>query len=226
MRKLLPIELEWIHTRLKSMQIRYSEVYEEIFDHYCFALENTLAEDSPKIIAKLNEDFAWSVVKRMDKIRRKASNQQLNKMQLETLKIWNLKGTSLILLFIILAISISISYWLGTFAFISWVGIVGFSGIILLYLKHRSALNFSLNPWEGKTTNSFSHVLYSRFSFFLGIFPYAFIGIDKVNFDRLYSGSQFFTVSNIAFVLLLLYGLSLIKVVLDHQVTKIKLSRN
>ncbi|REG81518.1 hypothetical protein [Algoriphagus antarcticus] len=89
MRKLSSQELEWIHTRLKSLYIRYTEVYEEIFDHYCTTLENTPAIDSPVIIAKLNETFAWSVVKNMDKELETNVSKQVLVAQLDYLKFWN-----------------------------------------------------------------------------------------------------------------------------------------
>ena len=172
MRQLTSQELEQFHARLKSLHIRYTEVYEETFDHYCTTLENTPALDSPVIIAKLNDTFAWSVVKRMEKNSRRAQNQQANKMQLESLKIWKLKSSSLLILLAILTMSLSISYWLGTFAFISCVGLITLLGFMHALVKYRSELNFSLNPTKERPTNSFSHVLIARFYPFIGPMTY------------------------------------------------------
>lgn len=104
MRKLTQLEISMIHARLKSLYIRYTEVYEEIFDHYSTTLENTPATDSAKEFAKLNETFAWSVVKRMDKELEKCASLQLWKAQLEFLKFWNhgLKGFLIVLTFILI----------------------------------------------------------------------------------------------------------------------------
>lgn len=226
MRQLSEQELEWIHARLKSLHIRYTEVYAEIFDHYCTTLENNPAIESPAIIAKLNETFAWSVVKRMEKNLRKASNQQLNRMQLESLKIWKYTPASLSILLLILATSLSVSYWLGTFAFISCVGIAGFSGALLVFFKFRSTLNFSLNPIKEKPINSFSHVLYARFSIYFGLIPYIYLGLSKIDFERIYAGSQFFTFTNLALLSALLFALSLIKVAMDYQSPKLNYSNN
>jgi uncharacterized protein YlaN (UPF0358 family) len=67
MRRLSPIELEWIHTQLKNLHIRYSEVYEEIFDHYHSALEECSEDNSDQFLYKLNEDFTKDTVKKMER---------------------------------------------------------------------------------------------------------------------------------------------------------------
>jgi hypothetical protein len=226
MRKLNPGELKVINDRLRSLYIKYTEVYEEILDHYCTTLENTPELESPRAIAKLNQTFAWSVVKKMEKTRRKASNQQMNKMQLDSLKIWKLNTISVFILLITVAASLSISNYLGTSALISFVGIVGLAGFTLFFIKHRLTINFSFNIWKQIPSNSFSSVIYGRFCLFIGIFPHAFIGIVDINFDRLYFGSDFFTVSNLAVLLLFLHGLSLIKILMDYQAPKLQLPIN
>jgi len=89
MRKLTEQEIIRIETRLKSLHIRYTEVYEEIFDHYCAALENTPAIHPTIIIAKLNEVFAWSVVKNRDNELEKNVSKRILVTQLDFLKFWN-----------------------------------------------------------------------------------------------------------------------------------------
>lgn len=225
MRKLSSQELEGIHARLKSLHIRYTEVHAEIFDHYCTTLENTPELESPRAIAKLNQTFSWSVVKKMEKIRRKASNQQLTKLQLESLKFWKLKGFNLLILFFILTSALIISYWFGTYAFISCVGIAGLLGIVVLFVTHGTELNFSFNPFKEKSVNSFAHVIYGRFCLFIPAIIYCYIGLTSFQIGRLSMGSQFFTVINIAFILLFIFGLSLIKVTLDYQAPKLQLPK-
>ena len=223
MRKLSEEEITSIHSRLKSLHIRYTEVYEEIFDHYCTTLENASEVEFNYIFAQLNETFAWSVVKRMDKNLRKASSHQVNKIQLDSLKVWKLNTISLSILLIAIACSLSISYYLGSSALICFVGIIGLVGLTIFFLKYRSTINFSFNIWKQAPINSFSSVIYGRFCLFIGVFPQAFIGFNKLNFDRIYFGSEFFTISNFAFLFLLFYGLSLIKVVIDYQTPKLQL---
>ncbi|MEB2776443.1 hypothetical protein SYJ56_14060 [Algoriphagus sp. D3-2-R+10] len=46
MRQLSEQELEWIHTRLKSIHIQYTELYEEVFDHHHSALEECTESNS------------------------------------------------------------------------------------------------------------------------------------------------------------------------------------
>lgn len=225
MRKLTEQEIEKIHTRLKSLYIKYTEVYDEIFDHYSSTLENSHEHQSADILTKLNQTFEWSVVKKMEKTRRKASNQQLTKLQLESLKLWKLKAFNLLILVFTLTSALFISYWFGTYAFISCVGIVGFVAGIIMFSKHRTALNFSFNPFKEKPVNSFSHVIYGRFCLFIPAIINCYIGLTSFQIGRLSIGSQFFTLINIAFILLFIFGLSLIKATLDYQAPKLQLPK-
>lgn len=67
MRKLTDIELQTIKDRLVSLQITYLEIYDELLDHYISALEQVDPEDFDDKKEKLDEEFAWSVVRGMEK---------------------------------------------------------------------------------------------------------------------------------------------------------------
>lgn len=143
MRKLKSQELEWIHTRLKSLYIRYTEVYQEIFDHYCTTLEQSPAIESPAIIAKLNDTFAWSVVKNMDKELERNVSKQVLTSQLDFLKFWNhgLKGI-LIGIFGLVALAIP-SFIIPASELILVFLVLIFCTTGGIYYMKRDAMNFS-----------------------------------------------------------------------------------
>lgn len=145
MRQLSEQELEKIHARLKSLYIRYTEVYEEIFDHYCTTLENSPAIDSPTTIAKLNETFAWSVVKGMDKKIEKSVSKQVSIAQLEFLKFWNypLKGF-LIGLVGVVALSISILTIPASDLILVFLLLIICTASVIFFVK-RDGISFSFS---------------------------------------------------------------------------------
>ena len=88
MRKLSDLEFNSIQTRLESLQIGYVEIYDELLDHYISQLEKKDVSDFKKEFENLNETFAWSVVKGMEKNLEKQTNKLIAKIQWESLKIW------------------------------------------------------------------------------------------------------------------------------------------
>lgn len=127
MRKLTPIEIARIDQRLESLKIFYLEIYHEIRDHFFTELEKKSSEEFEATFQLLNETFAWSVVKGMEKEVRKATNRQIGQLQLDSLKFWNLDWKE----------NLTHTSWLGLliFAFVKF-GINGlmFATSILAFL--------------------------------------------------------------------------------------------
>jgi hypothetical protein len=88
MRKLTELELIQIQNRLAALQIYFEELYNELYDHYVSELEKLTETEFQKTMARLNESFAWSIVRKMEQNIRKTSNQEVSKMQLDSLKFW------------------------------------------------------------------------------------------------------------------------------------------
>lgn len=143
MRKLSEQEITSIHARLKSLYIRYTEVYQEIFDHYCTTLENSPAVESPAIIAKLNDTFAWSVVKNMDKELEKNVSKQVMVAQLDFLKFWNYGLKGFLIGFVgLVALSISIFIIPASEIIMVFLVLIICTTAGIYFIK-RDAMNFS-----------------------------------------------------------------------------------
>lgn len=105
MRILSPQEIARIDQRLRSLKIFYLEIYHEIRDHYFTDLEKKPVDEFEPTFQQLNETFAWSVVKGMEKEVRKATNRQIGQLQLDSLKFWKLG-------------------WKGNLVYTSWLGLM------------------------------------------------------------------------------------------------------
>ena len=213
MRKLTEREIAQIQARLKCLHIRYTEVYEEIFDHYCTTLENVPALDSPATIAKLNETFTSSVVKKMDKALEKNVSKQITKMQLETFKFWKHDLRVSLLFFTMVLISVLIAFYFGKFIFLAWVGIVVVSSLVFMFAKDKALFYFTFIPWNKGTVNAFNQVIINRLGFLTGVAFSAILNISKIQFDGINHQAEFFDIANIFLLLALIYCLSLIGII-------------
>jgi hypothetical protein len=182
MRQLTSQELEWIHTRLKSLHIRYTEVYEEILDHYCTKLENTPELESPRAIAKLNQTFAYSVVKKMDKELAENVSKKVNQAQLEYLKFWDFGSKGfLIALGVVIGVVLFFTFVPETELIIVSLIVIPIGSILAQYILGKR-LYFTL---KHKPVDIWAASVARRISLFASIFvwiyfmPWIFLG-DEV----------------------------------------------
>jgi hypothetical protein len=144
MRKLSIEEIQAIETRIGQMKVTYLEVYNELLDHYTTALEQVSPESFASSKKVLDEEFAWSVVRRMDQELLNHVSGQLQKSQLESLKFWKLDTLKLGIVFaysgLLLVISRFVS--LDIIVLLSFIPALG----ILIRLLFYSGNYFSLDP--------------------------------------------------------------------------------
>lgn len=215
MRTLSPQEIALIDQRLESLKIYYLEIYHEIRDHYFTELEKKPVEEFDATFQQLNETFAWSVVKGMEKELRKATNQQIGKLQMNSLKFWNLN-------------------WKENLAYASWVGFLilafakfGVTGLmfttaflaIAVILGIWSILGvknfFTLSITRHKPLKSFDVGVFSRMGFAFGLLSWLHFGTKLSSEDDVFSISQLvFGLVNIFYSL---YLFSLIKITFDKK---------
>ncbi|SFB16014.1 hypothetical protein [Algoriphagus aquimarinus] len=212
MRKLTEQELLWIHSRQKSLHIRYTEVYEEIFDHYCTTLENSTEIDSPSIIAKLNDTFSWSVVKGMDKELEKNVSKQIWVAQLDFLKFWNrgFKGLlASIIGFALLAIAIFIipaSELILVFLVIILITTAG------VFFMKRDALSFRLSH---KTVSISSATIIKRVGILNTIFMWIYVIPSVLTRGEIHSNTLFVWATAIVTIFSVMYSISLLAIASD-----------
>jgi len=189
MRKLTEQELERIHARLKSLYIRYTEVYQEIFDHYCTTLENSPAIESPAIIAKLNETFAWSVVKNMDKELERNVSQKVTTGQLAYLKFWNFGVKGFLIAFgVVVGVVLSVMVAPEPELIIISLFTVFITSLVAKYILGKK-LSFTLKHkpidiWPSSITKRVS--LFSNIFIWLYFMPRIFLREESIS-SQLYS---------------------------------------
>lgn len=146
MRKLSEIEIRTIKTRLDRLQIAYLEIYNELLDHYVTALEQVEPEEFGNKKEMLDEEFAWSVVRDMEKQLLNSVSSELQSSQLEALKFWKMDFWKVLVIFsysiflVMVHLFISLDVML-VFSFLPIVGIL----VALLYHSGNS-FSFSRDP--------------------------------------------------------------------------------
>ena len=209
MRQLSEQELALIHARLKSLHIRYIEVYEEIFDHYCTTLENVPALESPTTIAKLNETFAWSVVKGMDKELEKSVSKQVGTAQLDFLNFWNhgLKGFFIGLVGLA-ALTIASFIIPASDLILVFLAINLCATAVVYYLK-RDAFSFSFSH---KSVSASSIAVIKRVGFLNTIMCWIWLMPSILTRGDIHSNKLFAIGLALATVVSIIYSISLIAV--------------
>jgi hypothetical protein len=215
MRTLSPQEFTQIDQRLESLKIYYLEIYHEIRDHYFTELEKKPIEEFEATFEKLNETFAWSVVKGMEKEVRKATNRQIGQLQLNSLKFWNLNWkenlayASWSALLILAFVNFGVNGLMFTTAILAIAVVLGIWSI--LGIKNF----FTLSITRHKPLKSFDVGVFSRMGFAFGLLSWIHFGTKLNSADAVFSISQL--VFGLVIILFSLYLFSLIKITFDKK---------
>jgi hypothetical protein len=218
MRTLSPEEITLIDQRLESLKIQYLEIHHEIRDHYFTELEKKSAEDFEATFQQLNETFAWSVVKKMEKELRKATTKQIGLLQLDSLKFWNLSWKENLayaswLAFLILAfINFGVSGLMFTTGVLAIAVVLGIWSI--LGVKNF----FTLSITRHKPLKSFDVGVFSMMGFAFGLLSWIQLGSKLSKDDAIFDISQF--ILGMIITIFSLYLFSLIKITFDRKLKK------
>lgn len=216
MRKLTSREIDNIHARLKSLQIQYTEVYEELFDHYHSALEETSETKSHEIFQKLNKDFSQQVVGKMEKALRQASKKRTTQLQIESFKFWKYDISISLSLLAILAISVFLAFYFGKYILSAWVGMCVVTGLVYMFSKDKALFRFNF-IWNKGTVRAINEIVSIRLGILIGAGVSSLLNIQSMKFERITDHAEFFDIGNIFLLLLLLYGLSLFRIILSQE---------
>lgn len=215
MRTLSLQEIARIDQRLESLKIQYLEIFHELRDHYFTELEKTPVEEFEATFQQLNETFAWSVVKKMEKELRKATNRQIGQLQLDSLKFWNLSFKENLVYaswigFLMLAfVNFGVTGLMFTTAILAAAVILG----IWYSLGFKDSMNLSIT--RHKPLNSLKVGIFSRMGLAFGMLPWIHFGTKLSSDDAIFDMSQF--ILGMIIVLFSLYLFSLLKITFDKK---------
>lgn len=215
MRTLSPQEIARIDQRLESLKIQYLEIFHEIRDHYFTELEKKTVDEFEAIFQQLNETFAWSVVKKMEKELRKATVKQIGELQWQALKFWKLSPCEISVAVMIFSGLVTIYSIFGFSAISTCMGIISISGSLLIWAKLGwiKSLNFSLT--RNKPIRGFSAAMLIRLGFVYGLFAFVPMGIRT---STGYSPSPILSFLFISIGLgMTIFLLTLVKVAFDQK---------
>ena len=191
MRILSSQEIARIDQRLESLKIQYLEILHELRDHYFTELEKKSSEEFEGTFQQLNETFAWSVVKKMEKEVRKATNRQIGQLQLDSLKFWNLNWkenlayASWSALLILAFVNFGVNGLMFTTAILAIAVVLGIWSI--LGIKNF----FTLSITRHKPLKSFDVGVFSRMGFAFGLLSWIHFGTKLSSADAIFDIYQF-----------------------------------
>jgi len=166
MRTLSKSELDQVQNRLSALQIYFEELYDELYDHYISELEKIPEAEFQKTMVRLNESFAWSIVRKMEQNIRKTSNQEVSKMQLDSLKFWKKDQFNWFLVIVMITLSAG-SYMLfkleGLFNCIAILCIVT---AVYVWFRQGRGLSLNLDPKKQKPVKMLSAAIVGRLGSF------------------------------------------------------------
>jgi len=209
MRKLSELEIQKIDQRLKSLKIRYIEIYEEIRDHYITALEQVSLEKFDAKKEVLDDEFAWSVVRKMEKELSKQVSKQVLVAQLEFLKFWNhgIKGLLIALVglsaIVITTFSIPPSELILVFLAIIICTAVG------VFIIKRDALSFSLSH---KAVSISSAIALKRIGILNSVFVWVYVMPNIFTHGAILTNTLFVAGMGILTVISMMYSISLLAI--------------
>jgi hypothetical protein len=146
MRKLLTEEIQAIEVRLDQMNVSYLEVYNELLDHYTTALEQVSSDEFASTKGNLDDEFSWSVVRKMEKELLNHVSGQLQRSQLDSLKFWKLDFWKLAMIFAYAGFLFAVSQFvsLDVIILLSFIPALCIM-VVLLYQSGNYSLSNELN---------------------------------------------------------------------------------
>ncbi|MBA4301404.1 hypothetical protein SAMN03080617_00551 [Algoriphagus alkaliphilus] len=217
MRTLSPQEIARIDQRLESLKIQYLEIYHELRDHYFTELEKKPTEEFEVNFQQLNETFAWSVVKKMEKELEKNVSKQVLVAQLKFLKFWNRGINGLLISFaslsilVICIIAIPASELLLVFLAIIICTSAG------VFIIKRDALSFSLRH---KPISVRSTTVLKRVGILNNLFVWIYVMPNIFSDGAILTNTLFVVGMGIVTVFSLLYSISLLAISSDLSVKR------
>lgn len=167
MRKLSDNEIQILKDRLDRLLIAYVEIYDELLDHYITALEQLPSEEFQTKKQLLDDEFAWSVVKGMEKQLVKTAWREIVIASKSSYKVWKLgakKMGILFLSFILMGITFQLlgPEYFYALALASYGSLL----ILIIYLNRKNLhLTFSLAVEKHRPKNVLP-ILFMSLNFF------------------------------------------------------------
>jgi hypothetical protein len=166
MRKLTELELIQIQNRLAALQIYFEELYNELYDHYVSELEKLTETEFQKTMARLNESFAWSIVRKMEQNIRKTSNQEVSKMQLDSLKFWKKDQFNWFLVIVMITLSAGSFMLFKLEGLFNCIAILCIVTAVYVWFRQGRGLSLNLDPKKQKPVKMLSAAIVGRLGSF------------------------------------------------------------
>jgi hypothetical protein len=220
MRILSSQEIARIDQRLESLKIQYLEILHELRDHYFTELEKKSNEEFEATFQQLNETFAWSVVKKMERQAGKASEKQINEMRWEMLKFWKPNNPDFYITPLSILLILPMFILFDVEGVTLMMGIVGILGIPVSWMALVDKFKFIPKRLSFQFDTALSYQLYNKSGFFIGGALLILVAINNWNSSN--PGMVGRIMIWIIAIPHLLYYLTLIRVALNWKYKKLR----
>ena len=166
MRKLDESELTQIQNRLNALKIYFVELNDELYDHYVTELEKLPETEFQQAMERLNESFAWSVVRKMERNFRKISNQEVTSLQLDSLKFWKRGQFNWGLVLTMLTLATSSYLLFGLEGLFNFIAVSSVATAFFIWLQQGKELSLNLDPKKNKPVKMLSAAAVARLGSF------------------------------------------------------------
>jgi hypothetical protein len=181
MRTLSTQEIAQIDHRLESLKIQYLEIFHELRDHYFTELEKKPVEEFEVTFKLLNETFAWSVVKGMEKNLYKVAGKQIKEMQWDMIKFWKSDNTNFYITPLAILFLIPTYFFLEVEGVVLLIGIIGLIGIPVSFIAAKDEIKIIPRRFTFQLKTAFSHQFFSKNGIFLHGAPFIYTAINNWN---------------------------------------------
>jgi uncharacterized protein YlaN (UPF0358 family) len=175
MRRLTDIEIQIIKDRLDSLSLSYVEIYNELLDHYVTALEEVGPEEFAGKKEMLDEEFAWSVVRNMEKELLKNVSQELQNSQLEALKFWKMDFLGLTGILAYTVVLIMVYHFISLDLMMVFSFLPAFGIMIALLYHSGNYFSFNLDPKYHRPRNVILQAALGRYQLVLNFSNFFFM---------------------------------------------------
>jgi hypothetical protein len=163
------------------LRIQYVEIYDEIKDHYLSELEKKSANEFEATFQQLNEAFAWSVVKKMEKNLERSTDQIITHLQWAELKFWKLNSKSQLYPLLMMLVLGVVYRFLDVEGMTLTVAVIALVSIPIIWYSIWTEISFSPRRFNFKSAKAFPNQIVNRIGICFSGLSLFYVAINNWN---------------------------------------------
>jgi|GEM_PF-2253285 hypothetical protein len=136
-------------------------------------------------------------------------------MQIESFKFWKYDIQTAIIFIFLSFTSIVIAAIFSKYILCIWFSIVTIGGLVLMFTRDKALFYITLVPWNKSNIRAVSQIIFNRSAVLVGALVSALSNSRFTTWDKIYFQDDFFYITHIFLLAVLIYGLSLYRIFLS-----------